>query len=108
MAVSVTTRVCHEGDTAEAEFGGLAGEFAEEFFLVHAVLEGLAAVNEDDRDLVVVLAAEFGVSVYVNLAPGEAAPAGELVEALFHHLAEMAAFAGIHDDCARLWHAERF
>jgi len=89
-------------------FSGLAGEFAEEFSLVHAVLEGLAAVNKDDGDFVVVLAAEFGVGVYINLAPGEAAAAGELVEAFLHHLAEMAAFAGIHHDGAGLWHAGRF
>jgi len=86
----------------------LAEELPQELLLVHVVLEGFAAINEDDGDVVVELAAEFGVGVNVDLAPSEAAPAGELGEALFHHFAEMTSLAGINYDAARLWHAGRF
>jgi hypothetical protein len=77
------------------------GEFAEKFLLVHVVLEGFPAINENYRDLVVVLAAESGVSVDIDLLPGEAAAARELVEALFDHLTQMAPFARVDHDAAR-------
>jgi hypothetical protein len=71
----------------------LAGEPAEKFLLVHAVLEGLAAVDEYDGDLVVVLAAEFGVGVHVNFVPGKSTTFLKLRQALFHDLAEMTSLA---------------
>jgi hypothetical protein len=79
----------------------LAGELAEELLLVHAVFEGFAAVNKDDRDFVIKLPPELGVSVDVDLAPGEAAAARELSQALFDEFAEVASFAGIDDDLAK-------
>jgi hypothetical protein len=62
-------------------------EFAQEFLLVHAVLEGFAAVDEDDGNFVVELAAKFGVQVNVNFMPGEAAAARKLGKAFFDNLA---------------------
>jgi len=85
----------------------LGGEFAEEFLLVHAVLEGLAAINEDDRDLIVELAAKVRVGVNVNLAPGASATAGELRKTLLDHFAQVATLAGIDDDTAGRWHAKK-
>ena len=55
----------------------LAGQLAEEFLLVHAVLESLATIDEDNGDFVVELPAEFGVGVNVNIAPSKTATAGE-------------------------------
>jgi hypothetical protein len=49
----------------------LAGQPAQEFLLVHAVLESFTAINEDDWNLVAELAAKFGVGVNVDLLPGE-------------------------------------
>jgi hypothetical protein len=79
----------------------LAREFAQELLFVHAVFEGFAAVDKDDRDFIVELAAKFGVSVDVNLAPSEAAATGELSQALLDDLAEMAPFAGIDHDLTK-------
>jgi hypothetical protein len=83
----------------------LADELAEEFLLVHAVFKGLASIDEDDWDFVVELPAEFMVGIDVDFTPGESAAPRELREALFYDLAKMAAFAGVHDDVAKLWHA---
>ena len=83
----------------------LADQLAKEFLLVHAVLEGFATIDEDDRDFIVELAAQFVIGVHVDFAPGEAATAGKLHKAFFHNFAEMATFAGIDDDAAWLWHA---
>jgi hypothetical protein len=85
-----------------------AGKLAEEFPFVHAVLEGLVPINKDDRDFVVELAAEFRVGINVDLAPGEAAAARELGEALLDQFTEVTSLAGIDDDVARLWHADGF
>ena len=81
-----------------------AGEFAEEVGFVHAVLEGFAAIDEDDGDLVGELAAELFVGVYVDVLPGEAAAAMQFGEGLFDDLAEVAAFAGVDHDLAELGH----
>ena len=75
-----------------------AGEFAEKLLFVHAVLERLATVDEDDGDLVVVLAAKFGVGVDVHFAPDEAAALMEFDEALLDDFAEMAPLTGIDND----------
>src|SRR5713101_9535997 len=75
-----------------------AGEFPQKFLLIHAVLERLAAVDEDDGDLVVVLAAEVGIGVNVHIAPLKAAALMEFDEALLDDFAEMTALAGIDDN----------
>ena len=86
----------------------LTRQFSEKFLLVHAVLEGFAAIDEDHGDFVVELAAQFVVGVHVNLTPDKASAARELGETFFYNLAEMASFAGIDHDAASLWHAGRF
>jgi hypothetical protein len=86
-------------------WGGSAGEAAEEFLFVHAVLESFAAVDEDDGDFVGVTAADFGVGLDVDFAPGETAALFEFGEALFDDFAEMASLARVKDDLAPVWHA---
>src|SRR5271157_2085588 len=88
------------------EHRGSTSQFAEEFLLVHAVLEGFAAVDEDDGNFVVVEVAECGVGINVHLAPGEAAVFVELDEGLLDDLAKVASPAGIHDHFARLGHGK--
>ena len=82
-------------------------EFAEEFFFVHAVLEGFAAVDEDYGDFVGIEAADFGVGVYVNFTPVKAAALLEFDEALLDDFAEMTSFAGINNDLAGRRHARQ-
>jgi len=82
-----------------------SAQFAQEFLLVHAVFKSFAAVDEDYGDLVVIEAPDFGVGVYIDFTPGEAAPLVELDDALFDDFAEMTSLAGINDDFARLRHA---
>jgi hypothetical protein len=65
----------------------LARQLAEKFLFVHAVFEGFAAIDEDDGDFVVELAAEFGVGINVNFVPSEATAARKFREAFFHDLA---------------------
>jgi hypothetical protein len=84
---------------------GLAGQLAQKLLFIHVVLEGFAAIDEDDGDFVVVLAAEIGVGVYVDVLPGEAATAGELRQALFHYFTQVASLAGIDHDAAGIRHA---
>ena len=86
----------------------LAGEFAEEFPLVHAVLEGFAAVDEDDGDLIVKLAADFVIGINVDFTQGEAAMAGKLDQAFLDDFAEMASLAGVNHDLAGVWHGTDF
>jgi hypothetical protein len=83
----------------------LARQFSQKFLLVHAVLESFAAVDEDDRNLVVELAAKIGVRINIDLLPGESSTSRELEQTLFDDFTQMAAFAGIDYDAARLWHA---
>ena len=73
-------------------------QFPQKFPFVHAVLECFAAIDEDDGDLVVVLAAQFGIGVDVHFAPLKAAALMEFDEALLDDFAEMAPLAGIDDD----------
>jgi hypothetical protein len=84
------------------------GKFAKEFLLVHAVLESFAAVDENDGNFVVELAAEFGVAVDIDFLPGEAATTGEFDQALLDDFAEMATLARINDDRTGVRHAGRF
>jgi hypothetical protein len=86
----------------------LAGDFAQEFLLVHVVLEGFVAINENDGDFVVVLTAKVGVGVDVDFAPGKAPAAGELGQTFFDNLAEVTSLARIDDDGTGCWHARRF
>jgi hypothetical protein len=44
----------------------LACQLPQEFLLVHVVLEGFPAIDEDDWDLIVELPAKFRVRVNVN------------------------------------------
>ena len=83
----------------------LTDQLTQKLPLVHPVLEGFPAINEDDRDFVVKLTAEFGIAVDVDLAPNEGAMARELGKTFLHHFAEVASLPGINHDCARLWHA---
>jgi len=77
-------------------------QLAEEFLLVHPVLEGLAAINEHHRNFVIVKAAKIGVGVDVDFAPFEAATLVQLGQGFLHDLAEMTSAAGIKDDFAGL------
>jgi hypothetical protein len=79
----------------------LAGEFAQEFLLVHAVLEGLPAVDEDYGDFVGELTAEAVIVLDINFAPAKTAPALELRELLLHDLAKVTAPSGIHNHFAK-------
>jgi hypothetical protein len=83
----------------------LAHQLAQKFAFVHAVLEGLTAIDKDDWHLIVELAAKFSVAIYIHLPPGKSAAARELAEALLHDFAEMTAFPRVDDDLARLLHA---
>jgi len=101
IVTEITRERCGRNETA------LAGQLPQELAFVHVVLEGFAAVDEDDGDFVVVLTAEFRVFVNIDFQPSEAAVARELGQALFHHFAQVTALAGIDDDTTRLWHAGR-
>jgi hypothetical protein len=70
------------------------------------VLKGFAAIDENYGNLVVIAVPDFGVGVYVDFTPGEAATLVELDDALFDDLAEMTSLAGINDDFARLLHSK--
>lgn len=85
---------------------GLAGQLAEEFLFVHVVLERFAAVDKDNWNFVGVESADLGVGVNIDLAPGEAASLMQLDDAFLDDLAEVASFARIHNDLARLRHRE--
>ena len=83
-------------------------EFAEEVVFVHVILEGFAAVDEDDGDFVGELAAKLFVAVHVYVLPGEAATAMEFGEGLFDDFAEVASFAGVDHDLAETRHWGEF
>src|ERR1700688_2793620 len=82
-----------------------SAQFAEEFLLIHAVLKSFAAVDEDYGDLVGIEAPDFGVGVYVDFPPGEAATLVQLDDALLDDFAEMTSLAGINEDFPRRRHA---
>ena len=89
-----------------AEEAGLLSvrQFAEEFAFVHVVLESFVAVDEDDRDFVVELAAQLFVGVDVYFTPTETAAAVEFGQSFFDDFAEVAAFARVDDDLAWVGH----
>jgi hypothetical protein len=91
----------------KGESPALAGQLPEEFLLVHVILEGLAAVDENHRNFIVELAAELEVGVNVDLLPDEPSPAGEFGETFLHYFAKVASLAGIYDDATSIWHAGR-
>jgi hypothetical protein len=63
---------------------------------VHAVFEGLAAVDEDDGDFVGELAAQLVVRVYVDFLQIESAPSMEFGQSLLYNFAQVAAFARVN------------
>jgi hypothetical protein len=85
----------------------LADQLPEKLLLVHVILEGLAAVDEDHGNFIVELAAEFEVGVDVDFLPDEPSTAGEFGETFLHHFAKVASLAGIDDDVTSIWHAGR-
>jgi hypothetical protein len=74
----------------------LASELAEEFVLVHAVFEGFTPVDKNHGNFVGELATELIVRVHVNFLPGKTTTAMKLLD----DLAQVAAFAAVHDDFA--------
>jgi hypothetical protein len=77
---------------------------AEEFALIQSVFEGFAAINEDDGDFVGEAAAQFLVALDIDFTPGEAAPAVQLGERLFHDFTQVATLAGVDHYLTRLRH----
>jgi hypothetical protein len=82
----------------------LAGQLAEEFAFVHVILEGFAAVDEDDGHFVGELATQFIVAIHVDVLPAKTAAPLQLGESFLDDFAKMAAFARVNDDLARLRH----
>ena len=82
----------------------LAGEPPQKLALVHVVLEGFAAVDEDDGNLVVILAAELLVGIYIYFAPEKSPSALQLDQAFLDDFAQVTALARIEQDLARLGH----
>jgi hypothetical protein len=78
----------------------LAGQFAEELTFVHAVFESFAAVDEDDGDFVVELAAELVVGVDVDFLPDETTAAGEFHDTFLDDFTQVTALAGVDEDFA--------
>src|SRR5271155_2641925 len=78
----------------------LAGQLPQKFPLVHAVFEGLTPVDEDDRDFVIELPAQFVVAINIHFLPREAAAAGEFREAFLHQLAKMTTLPRVNHDLA--------
>jgi hypothetical protein len=83
----------------------LACQLPQEFLLVHVVLEGFPAIDEDDWDLIVELPAKFRVRVNVNILPGESSAPRKLGQTLLDHFTKVAALARVDNDAARLKHA---
>ena len=84
----------------EAEMG-LTGQFAEKLALVHAVLEGLPAVDKDHRNFIGELAPQRVVAIHVHFFPMETAPALKLYQSLFDDFAQMTAFSRVDHNLSR-------
>ena len=82
----------------------LPRQLLQELLLVEPVLEGLAAVNEDDWHFVGELTTQKFIGFHVNFAPAETAPALELRQLLFDDLAQVTSLAGINDNFAKEGH----
>jgi len=93
---------------------GSRGQGTKELHAVHVVFEGLAAVDEDDRNLLVVELAKVGVGVDVDYAPVEGCLGLQLREGVFDDVAEVTSGAGVDDHfmheaiVARGWSAGAF
>ncbi len=72
--------------------------------LIHVVLEGFAAVDEDYGDFIVIEAAEMVVGIYINFLPFETGVALKLAQAFFDDFAQVASLARVNDDLSRLVH----
>jgi hypothetical protein len=75
--------------------------------LIHAVLEGLVAIDKDDGNFVGILAADFGIGIDIDFTPGKAAPLMQLDQTLLDDFAEMTSLPGINDDLAGPRHARQ-
>ena len=84
----------------------LTGQLPQKFAFIHAIFESLVAVDEDDRNFVVVLPTQFVVGIYVDFLPCKAASAREFGEALFDYLAQMTSLARVDDYAPGFRHAE--
>ncbi len=99
----IGSTVCQRRNTTSER--NLARQAAEKLLFIHAVFEGFAAIDKNDWDLVIKLAAKFRVGVHVNFLPGEAATAREFGETFLDHLAEMTSLARVNDDLPEDSHA---
>ena len=72
-------------------------ESLEKLTRVHVVFEGLAAIDEDDGDLVVILPAQFRVGIDIDLAPVEVGLGLQVGEGFGDDFTEVASLAGIDD-----------
>src|ERR1700692_621398 len=77
-----------------------AHQLPQKFPLVHAVLEGLASVNEYNRNFIVEQTPQFAVGVHIHFLPDKSAAARELGQALLDHFAKMTALARVNHDLA--------
>ncbi len=103
--VSQDTRVSSSTQLGVGSAKDSARQLAQELALVHAVLEGFAAVDEYDWHFVVELPAQFCVAIHIHFLPGETTAARQFGEAFLDHFAQMTAPAGIDHDLAGLGHA---
>ncbi len=55
----------------------LARQFAQEFALIHTVLEGLSSIDENDGHFIIELSPQFVIAIDVYFLPGETAAAGQ-------------------------------
>jgi len=82
----------------------LTDQLSQELLFVHAVLESLAAVDENYGDFVIELSAKLFIGVDVDLPPYEATSPGQLHNAFLHDFTQVATLAGINQDLARYVH----
>jgi hypothetical protein len=78
----------------------LAGQLPQKFPLVHAVLEGLAPIDEHHGNFIIELPPQFAVAIHIDFLPGEAATTGEFRKALLHQLAKMTTLPRVNHDLA--------
>ena len=71
---------------------------AKEPACVHVVLECLAPIDEDHRNLIVILLTQLTIGIDIDLAPFKVGFATELRERLLDHVAKMASLPRIHQN----------
>ena len=76
----------------------LARQPSKKLLLVHAVLEGLAPVDEHNGHFVVELSSQFVIAVHVYFLPSEPPAPREFGQAFFYHFAQVATLARINHD----------